>query len=674
MRVLTILLLSLLPRAVLGQNYTISTFAGSSKGFGGDGGPAASAQFGETLGVTLDAAGNLYITDLNNCRVREVSKGIVTTVAGNGTCGFGGDNGPAISASLNSPFGSGAVDSAGNLYIADSNNNRIRKVSNGTITTVAGTGKAGFSGDNGPATSAQLSFPTGVATDSGGNLYIADQQNHRIRKVSDGTITTVAGNGVVNGGTGDNGPATTAALGYPTGVAVDAAGNLYIADSTVRKVSNGIITTVAGPGVFGTLGDNGPATSAYLIGATGVAVDSAGNLYIADSSAHRIRKISNGIITTIAGSGSPGFGGDNGPATGALLNFPRAVAVDPNGNVYVADTDNNRVRLLTPSATSTCGYSLTPSALQAPSAGGNFTVNIRTGASCLWTVSGLPDWVTLSGASLGSGSATVTLVVAPNAFPPSLIARINIAGTSFGVTQAGNAAAMPSITAAGVTNAASFQTGIVPGGIVTIFGINLGASRGEIAFGYWQTQVGGTSVTMNGETAPAYILLNENGQEQLSVQAPWSLSAVSSAVVTVTTVNGTSPSVTVPVLPAQPGIFILDAATTGATHLNGTVAGASNPASRGEAVVLYLTGLGTVSNQPATGASASLTTLSPTILTPTVTIGGADVSVSFSGLAPGFIGLYQINTSIPVSAQSGLLDLKVSMNGVTSNTAKIAVQ
>src|ERR1019366_9345320 len=214
--------------------------------------------------------------------------------------------------------------------------NRIRKVSNGVITTVAGNGTSGNIGDNGPATGAQLNYPTGVAVDSAGNLYIADQYNHRIRKVSNGVITTVAGSGTA-GFSGDNGPATSAQLYYPAGVAVDAAGNLYIADQynhRIRKVSNGVITTVAGSGTAGFSGDNGPATSAQLSGPGGVAADSAGNLYIADTSNYRIRKVSNGVITTAAGGGS---GGDNGPATSAQLNYPAGVAVDSAGNLYIAD-------------------------------------------------------------------------------------------------------------------------------------------------------------------------------------------------------------------------------------------------------------------------------------------------------------------------------------------------
>src|SRR5271157_115975 len=241
--------------------YLITTVAGNGLGypyggFSGDNGPATSAQLNQPNKVAVDSAGSLYVADTGNNRIRGVSNGVITTVAGNGTMGFSGDNGLADSAQLNGPEGV-AVDSAGNLYIADLANNRIRKVSNGVITTVAGSGTAGFKGDNGLATSAQLNHPQGIAADSAGDLYIADRDNNRIRKVSNGVITTVAG-----GGTdypGDNGLATSARLTQPMDLAADSAGNLYIAECVhrVRKVSNGVITTVAGNGTMGFSGDNG---------------------------------------------------------------------------------------------------------------------------------------------------------------------------------------------------------------------------------------------------------------------------------------------------------------------------------------------------------------------------------------------------------------------------------
>ncbi len=341
----------------------ITTVAGNgNEGFAGDGGPATSASLNFPVGVAVDAAGNLYIADWNNFRIRKVSpSGVITTVAGNGISGFSGDGGPAASASLANPYGV-AVDGAGNLYLPDGNNHRIRKVSpGGVITTVAGNGIRGFSGDGGPATSASLAQPHGVAVDGAGSLYIADQGNNRIRKVSlDGVITTVAGNGIPRF-TGDGGSATSASLAFPYGVALDAAGNLYIADTAnhrIRQLSpSGIITTVAGNGSFSFSGDGGPATGAALHFPGGLAVDVAGNLYIADTNNERIRKVSiNGVITTVAGNGIQGFSGDGGPATSASLNFPPSripapggVALDGAANLYIADTNNNRIRKVSPS-------------------------------------------------------------------------------------------------------------------------------------------------------------------------------------------------------------------------------------------------------------------------------------------------------------------------------------
>jgi sugar lactone lactonase YvrE len=333
---------------VLAAPGDITTVAG---GFIGDGGPATSASLNGPLGVAVDASGNLFITDRLNHRVRRVdaATGIITTVAGDGGSGFSGDGGPATSASLSFPEGV-AVDASGNLFIADAGNSRIGRVdaATGIITTVAGVGAGGFSGDGGPATSASLFFPEGVAVDALGNLFIADTSNNRVRRVdaATGIITTVAGDGA-SGFSGDGGPATSASLNSPRGVAVDASGNLFIADFSndrVRRVDavTGTITTVAG-GVFG---DGGPATGASLNRPFEVAADGSGNLLIADFSNNRVRRVdaATGIITTVAGDGAFGFSGDGGPATSASLGFPSGVAVDSSGNLFIADFSNRRIR------------------------------------------------------------------------------------------------------------------------------------------------------------------------------------------------------------------------------------------------------------------------------------------------------------------------------------------
>ena len=323
----------------------ITTVAGGGWGYSGDGGPATNAGL-EPFGVASDAAGNFYIADDGNARIRKVdTNGIITTVAGNGWSGYGGDGGAATNASLQFPMGH-AVDAAGNLFIADKINDRIRKVAtNGIITTIAGNGalapSAGaFAGDGGPATNASLYYPEGVAVDSQGNVYIADLNNNVVRKVdTNGIITTFAGGGT--NGLGDGGPAINAGLWNPAAVAVDARGNLYITDQShyrIRKVdTNGIITTVAGDGGYGTYaGDGGPAIEASLDDPFGIALDAAGNLFIADSGDNRVRRVdTNGIITTVVGNGNSGYSSGPGSATTASLSSPSGVAVDAFDNLYI---------------------------------------------------------------------------------------------------------------------------------------------------------------------------------------------------------------------------------------------------------------------------------------------------------------------------------------------------
>jgi hypothetical protein len=318
--------------------------------------------------------GTIYFEDNDDIRAgRRYQWGrSLSVTAGTGTAGYTGDNSSATSATLNLPQGV-AMDTAGNLFIADTANHCIRKVStSGIITTVAGTGTAGYGGDDGAATSATLNLPQGIAVDSSGNLFIADTGNHCIRKIdySTGVITTVAGTGT-DGDSGDDGAATAARLHSPQSVAVDAAGNIYIADTAnhrVRKVASatGTITTVAGTGTAGYGGDNDQATAAMLNSPAGVAVDSAGNLYIADTANHRVRRLdaATGIIATLAGTGTGAYAGDNGQATAASLNGPTGLAVDSSGNVYFSDTGNHRVRkvtsagvIVTVAGTGTASYS-----------------------------------------------------------------------------------------------------------------------------------------------------------------------------------------------------------------------------------------------------------------------------------------------------------------------------
>ena len=335
---------------------TISTFAGTgSCGYSGDGGLATQALIGGAAGIALDSKGNLYFSDNN--RIRKVTpQGIISTVAGNGLSCCTGDGVPATATALNSPYGL-VVDQNGVLYIAETGNDRVRRVgSNGIITTIAGGSGEGYSGDGGAATGAMLNRPEGIALDAAGVIYVADTNNERVRRITpDGIIQTVAGTGEMNF-TGDQGQASLATLHLPMGVATDGFGNVYIADSfnyRVRRVDPlGTITTYAGRS--GAAGDGGQARDAVLSNPASVVVDASGNVYISDTRNNCVRRIApNGIITTVAGSGTAGFGGDGGPATQASLNLPVGLALDSIGNLYIADAGNVRVRKIDPSGTIT---------------------------------------------------------------------------------------------------------------------------------------------------------------------------------------------------------------------------------------------------------------------------------------------------------------------------------
>ncbi len=393
----------------------ISTIAGNGNAFFDDTiGPATDVTIGQTDGIFVDSSGNLFFSG-NACWIRKVdTSGIITRVAGRGftpECGNFGDGGPATDAGLNFVTDT-FFDNLGNMFLADFGNNRIRVVdSSGIITNFAGEGKEGlpgkaskpalqlfsalaFPGDGGPATEGELVNPSEIFIDNAGNLFITELSNNIIRKVdASGIISTFAGTGEFRF-SGDGGPAIDATFFGPQGIFGDSAGNIFVSDTgnnRIRKIdSSGIITTVAGTGNFGFFGDGGPATEAELATPKGLYIDNADNMFIADTDNNRIRKIdSSGIITTIAGSGARDFFGDGGPATLAALNLPSDVYGDTAGNIYIADTMNNRVRKVsfgaeptptpdvtpqpTPSQTLTPTTTVTPT--PTPPSGKRFTFN-----------------------------------------------------------------------------------------------------------------------------------------------------------------------------------------------------------------------------------------------------------------------------------------------------------
>jgi sugar lactone lactonase YvrE len=332
----------------------IVTVAGNgTQGFNNDGIAATAAQLNNPYNVAVDNPGNIYIADYDNNRIRKVSiaSGLISTIAGTGVAGYSGDQGPAISAMIKQPRGI-VVDGTGNVYFSDQGNFRIRKIdASGTITTVAGTGQQGYSGNGGLATLAQIKSSHSLAIDPNGDLVIADTWNHCIRKVimSTGNIITIAGTGSA-GFSGDNGLATLATLKYPTGIAIDGSGNIYITDqenNRIRKVSatDSLIYTIGGTGIAGYSGDNGPAIAAELNSPVGLAVDAPGNIYISDSQNNRIRKIDTfGNITSLSGDGTAAYNGDSISCYQAQLNGPTDMTLDQSGNLYFCDAHNYRIR------------------------------------------------------------------------------------------------------------------------------------------------------------------------------------------------------------------------------------------------------------------------------------------------------------------------------------------
>lgn len=584
-----VLAISLLLAAVPARSQnTITTLAGNGASmFFGDGGTANTASLNHPRAVAFDSAGMIYIADVDNFRVRRVNPaGMISTFAGTGVFGATGDGGLAAFASFSDLMGL-AVDGSGNLYIVDSGNRRIRKVTpNGIITTVVGTGTQGFSGDGGPATQATLNRPTSVIVDPSGNLYFSDSSNQRIRRVgAEGTITTIAGNGL-DGFSGDGNFAINAAMSIPLGLARDQSGNIYFADANnnrIRRIAtSGIISTVAGDGIGRFGGDGGLATSASLNIPSDVSVDFSGNLYIADSGNNRVRKIDvAGIMTTVAGTGTDGFSGDGGPASLAVLNFPWGVTTSAAGGVYISDRVNSRIRLI-------------------------------------------------SGAPQG---------------PPALSDGTAVNGASF-----------------------LRNVPIAPGAIVTVFGSNLAGAAASAAGPPYPLVLGDTSVTLNGISAPLFYV----SPGQINAQAPFEL-GTGTALLQVRRGTTMSPTGFTTVANVSPGIFIMDQVTSqGAIlHANFSLVGTGNPARTGETLLVYATGLGPLQTPVRSGDGSPAAN---TIFQSVVRIGGQFSAVSYSGLAPGFAGLYQLNVVVPPGLTAGNQTIQITINGFLSNVATVAVQ
>ena len=399
------------------KSQVITTFAGNgSITDTGDGGAATLAGLNGPSGIVFDAAGNTYITSYYSHNIRKVSPtGIISTIAGTGAAGFSGDGGSALLAQFHNPTKL-ILDTAGNLYVSDLSNNCIRKITPaGNISRFAGTGTPGFSGDGFAATSAELFHPTGLAIDDTGNIYISDYGNYRIRKVSTtGIITTIAGTGTP-GSYGNGIAATLAQIYYVWGIKMDHSGNLYLADAQnneVRKISAaGIITTIAGTGLAGHTGDSGLAINAELSNPSGVDIDTAGNIFIADQVNNCVRKITPaGIITTIAGTGVAGFFGDGGLPTLAEINSTNEIGFSPSGNLYICDNNNNRVRKI-----ETCVSSIASQPVSDTVFAGDSAVYAITpvfgGSSYQWQANSGSGFVNLSNVLPYSGVNTHELIV-----------------------------------------------------------------------------------------------------------------------------------------------------------------------------------------------------------------------------------------------------------------------
>lgn len=611
-------------------------------------------------GLAYDALGNLYIAALGDNIVRKVDlNGIITTVVGTGDQGFGGDGGPAVSALLDSPTGI-AFDSAGNLYIADSHNHRIREVVNGTISTIAGTGAAGFLGDGGLAVNAQLYLPTAVSVDGNGNVLIADTNNQRIRKISGGIITTVAGNGdqIFSG---DGGQATSAGIDSPNGVAYDTlvANKFYIGDTHNQRIRvvgpDGVISTIAGNGAVSFAGDGQSGSAIGLARPRGLAVDSSGRIYLADSNNNRIRVITNGVITTIAGNGDQAFSGDAGLATNAALDSPRTTAVSSAGLIALTDTNNQRVRGISLAGNVTTIAGVAPTASESLTLSGatstvygsgsltatfsygtqsaTGTVTLLDGTTAAGTTSFSSNIATLDLSKLSAGKHTLSVSYAGDTNNPAIVSGVYIV-TVAPLPIVATVNSISILYGQPIPALTGTLTGVLPGDTANVTAVfTTTAVQGS------KTGLYPISVSLTGSAAANYtVTLSTSGQ---SGAAGVTIAPVASKTV-LTTTNAT-PVFTVPVTLTATVTSTTTGTPTGTVQfLNGTtVLGSSAVSASGTAtLVVSALPLGVNAITAVYGGDTNFATSTSAALTETVTSSDFTFALTTSGspsqtVAPG---------------------------------------
>jgi uncharacterized protein (TIGR03437 family) len=577
---------------------------------------AALAQLPSPRDLAVDLNGDLYVAD--STYIRRVANSQIQTVAGDGYLRAVGDGGPATNALLLRPSAI-ALDSAGSLYIADTGTQRVRQVlPTGAIRTLAGTGVAGPAADNVVASAATLNGPSGVAVDAAGDIVIADEWNQRIRQVTaDGLIHNLVGTGK-SGSPVAGAPPPGTPLSAPYGVCTGRGGKLFVvvlgSDVVFQAAPQALVIAAAGNGTSGNTGDGGPAYLAQLNGPSACALDSAGNLFIADTGNHSIRKVDpSGMITTVAGTGALGFSGDEGPATAAGINTPRGVVVDDNGDIFIADTGNNRIR------------QVTPDGLIHTIAGQNAAIFGGDGGPALSAQLTAPGGLLLDGAGdlyfADTGNNRVRRLVPQAAPPAELVVPTPLSAVS----------------------AASLLPGpVAPGEIIVIFGAGLGPQSGVAgaldSSGVLANLLSGAEVRFDGVPAPMFYA--QFGQ--INVQVPYTVAGNAVTHVQALYQGISAGSLDLAVVSAAPAVFPVVANPDGSP--NSAIA----PTTLGSILTFYATGEGLTNGPNVSGQAAAAPYPSP-VLPVTLTVAGFSAQILYAGSAPGAVGLLQVNARVPAA-------------------------